>query len=79
VIERYTERDTILLARYHLPPLPLHTFTGLAKNMNSGGEEKETQACSTFKQQESLHYQSLVSIGFDLILTIYLTNFFIIL
>jgi hypothetical protein len=35
--------------------------------MNSGGEEKETQACSTFKQQESLHYQSLVSIGFDLI------------
>ncbi|MGA9169732.1 MAG: hypothetical protein WBZ20_06275 [Nitrososphaeraceae archaeon] len=27
-------------ARYHLPPLPLHTFTGLAKNMNSGGEER---------------------------------------
>jgi len=51
VIERYTERDTILLARYHLPPLQLHTFTGLVKNMNSRGEEKETQACSTFKQQ----------------------------
>jgi len=47
--------------------------------MNSGGEEKETQLCSTFKQPESLHYQSLVSIGFDLILTIYLMNFFIIL
>jgi len=42
----------------------------LQKNMDNAGEEKETQLCSTFKQPESLPKFSL---GFDLILTIYLT------
>jgi hypothetical protein len=58
-----------LLARYHPPPLPLHTFMGLAKNMNSGGEEKEgkPQRCSTFKQPEASLPKFSLFIRFDLI------------
>jgi hypothetical protein len=48
---------------------------GLAKNMDNAGEEKEHNSVQHLSSQNLS--QSFVSIGFDLIPTIYLTNFFI--